>query len=211
MDIIIFRNVQSDSENQIAETIRTLFEETAKEDKRQRRIKSNKDAYEKKRKTSLNVTENIKEEREEEREDSSPSSPSSLSSSPSDSPINYPITPIIPSSQEKEEEKEKPLLTAPVQKIETIQTFGIADNVKLTPSEYQKLTQKLGYERAIDLIEALSIYMAQNPKNENKYKNHYFTILNWDRRDKKENNFPVKNYPPEEDFLDGIDWEGKYE
>ena len=65
-------------------------------------------------------------------------------------------------------------------------TYGEFNNVKLTDKDYEKLKEKFpDYE---DKIEALSIGIDSKGY---KYKNHYSTILNWDRRDKKEK--PVQN------------------
>ena len=65
-------------------------------------------------------------------------------------------------------------------------TYGEFNNVKLTDEDYEKLKEKFpDYE---DKIEALSIGIDSKGY---KYKNHYSTILNWDRRDKKEK--PVQN------------------
>ena len=65
-------------------------------------------------------------------------------------------------------------------------TYGEFNNVKLTDEDYKKLKEKFpDYE---DKIEALSIGIDSKGY---KYKNHYSTILNWDRRDKKEK--PVQN------------------
>lgn len=56
--------------------------------------------------------------------------------------------------------------------------YGEFKNVLLTDDEYKKLEEK----NALSQIENLSSYMASIGK---KYKDHYATILNWDRRDKQ--------------------------
>lgn len=55
--------------------------------------------------------------------------------------------------------------------------YGEFKNVLLTDDEYKKLEEK----NALSQIENLSSYMASIGK---KYKDHYATILNWERRDK---------------------------
>jgi len=56
--------------------------------------------------------------------------------------------------------------------------YGEFKNVLLTDDEYKKLEEI----NALSQIEKLSSYMASTGK---KYKDHYATILNWDRRDKQ--------------------------
>ena len=58
------------------------------------------------------------------------------------------------------------------------------DTVFLTDIEYNKLIDKFGENIAKDKIEALSLYIKSLGK-ENKYKDHYATILTWDRNDIK--------------------------
>ena len=53
---------------------------------------------------------------------------------------------------------------------------------KITKDEHQKLIEKFGEAGARDRIENLSLYIASKG---DKYKNHYATILAWDKRDKK--------------------------
>ena len=55
--------------------------------------------------------------------------------------------------------------------------YGEFKNVLLTDDEYKKLEEK----NALSQIENLSGYLASTGK---KYKSHYATILNWERRDK---------------------------
>lgn len=57
--------------------------------------------------------------------------------------------------------------------------YGEFKNVLLTDEEYKKLEEK----NALSQIENLSSYMASIGK---KYKDHYATILNWDRREKQQ-------------------------
>jgi len=58
------------------------------------------------------------------------------------------------------------------------------DVVLLTEDEYKKLVDKFGENIAKDKIEALSLYI-KSQGLEKKYKDHYATILNWDRKDQK--------------------------
>lgn len=53
-------------------------------------------------------------------------------------------------------------------------------NVFLSDIEYSKLIEKFGEVKAKDKIEALSLYI-KSKGAEHKYKDHYATILNWDR------------------------------
>ena len=59
--------------------------------------------------------------------------------------------------------------------------YGEFNNVLLTDEEYQKLKDKFGAD-INDRIETLSIGIESKGY---KYKNHYATILAWDKRDKK--------------------------
>ena len=72
----------------------------------------------------------------------------------------------------------KPSRTTPPQN-----TYGEFGNVKMTTSEFEKLVQAEGAERANALIEELSSYLASSGK---RYKSHYATLLNWGRRKDKE-------------------------
>ena len=72
----------------------------------------------------------------------------------------------------------KPSRTTPPQN-----TYGEFGNVKMTTSEFEKLVQAEGAERANALIEELSSYLASSGK---RYKSHYATLLNWGRRKEKE-------------------------
>lgn len=49
--------------------------------------------------------------------------------------------------------------------------------VELTENEHEKLIVKYGQETTARFIQKLSNYIGQNGKN--KYKNHYYTLLNW--------------------------------
>lgn len=72
------------------------------------------------------------------------------------------------------------------------------DVVLLTKEEYKKLIDKFGEDIAKDKIEELSLYIKSRGK-EKKYKDHYATILSWDRKNKQANT-PTK-CNTEEDIL----------
>lgn len=55
--------------------------------------------------------------------------------------------------------------------------------VQLTKDEHRKLIEKFGQKGADDRIENLSLYIQSKG---DKYRSHYATILNWDKRDRKE-------------------------
>lgn len=55
-------------------------------------------------------------------------------------------------------------------------------HAKLTEEQYQKLVDKFGEKLALDWIEKLHLYIGSKGK---KYRDHYLTILNWDRMEKK--------------------------
>lgn len=73
-------------------------------------------------------------------------------------------------------------------------TYGEFTNVFLKPEEYQNLINKFGESNALNKIENLSQYIASKG---DKYRSHYATILNWDRRDesKKPSNDTVRKLP----------------
>lgn len=56
-------------------------------------------------------------------------------------------------------------------------------NVIMSIEEHLKLIEKFGEAGTRDKIEALSLYMQSQGKT---YKDHYATVLAWDRRDEKE-------------------------
>jgi len=56
------------------------------------------------------------------------------------------------------------------------------DFVKLTENEYQKLIDKLGQSITEQYIERLNLYIGSKG---DKYKSHYYTILNWVNKDNK--------------------------
>ena len=211
MDILIFKNCTPEDHEELIAALDKVFGKSKAKDasgaERAKRYRDKKRAE--KNITENNVTERDENTKEEEKKEEEilPLVPSSLSSSPSDSPNNNPITPISPLPEEEKREEE---ISSAV--IEEKAPFGLAQNVMLTGKEYEKLIEKLGYSNTLEMIDALSIYMAQNPKNARKYISHYYTILNWNRRNTKYIK-PINDTPPEpeEDYLAGIDWEGKNE
>jgi len=65
------------------------------------------------------------------------------------------------------------------------QKFGEFLNVFLTTEEHEKLINKFGVVGTSNWIESLSAHLKSVGKPR-KYEDHYATILNWARRDKKE-------------------------
>jgi hypothetical protein len=58
------------------------------------------------------------------------------------------------------------------------------DFVFLFQEEYEKLIEKLGESKTKEMIERLNGYIGQiGPQKAKKYKSHYHTILNWNRKD----------------------------
>jgi hypothetical protein len=66
------------------------------------------------------------------------------------------------------------------------QKFGQFLNVFLTTEEYEKLKTRFNSQTE-EKIEELSEALKSKAGYENKYKDHYATILSWDRRNAKEN------------------------
>ncbi|MHC4397933.1 MAG: hypothetical protein ACYS1A_20005, partial [Planctomycetota bacterium] len=79
--------------------------------------------------------------------------------------------PVTQNKKEKEKESKK-------------EKVSHLDFVFLTKEEHSKLVEKFGESRTADLIEKLNSGIGSKGY---KYKSHYFTILNWARRDDKEN------------------------
>jgi len=136
------------------------------------------------------------EEKEKGKEEGAlPLSPlSSLSSSPLIPPNNNPITPYNPSLPEEEKGKEKGVLAMPRQG--DLKTFG--SFVRLTEKEFLTLQKKFGYGKTMSMIENMNNYIGEDPKRQRIYqtRNHYLTLLNWERRDKKQEK------PKEKTFAD---------
>lgn len=87
--------------------------------------------------------------------------------------------------------------------------YGEFKNVLLTDEEYKKLEEK----NALSQIENLSGYLASTGK---RYKSHYATILNWDRREKQQEeqnkykglSFREQEYIRNKKILWGDDYDG---
>lgn len=86
-----------------------------------------------------------------------------------------------PMSQQKDSQVPKPK----AQSLEC-KAYGSLENVLLTDAQHLKLLEKMSVVERDYLIESLSLYGAQmGEKVYKKYKCHYATILNWQRRDIK--------------------------
>jgi hypothetical protein len=57
-------------------------------------------------------------------------------------------------------------------------------NIKITKKEHKELIKKFGEVETLKRVEALSLYIASKG---DKYKNHYATILNWERMAQEKN------------------------
>ena len=92
--------------------------------------------------------------------------------------------------QEKEKEKEK------IKKKIEKDIYGEFKNVKLTDGEYSKLIDKFQFQGTEQRIENLSGYLASKG---DKYKSHYATILQWDKKNGGGNGtgrqYPKKQHP----------------
>lgn len=162
-------------------------------------------------KTCENDVENVdstlfhtKEERAEKEEDLPLSSPSSLSSSPS-TPIINPITPYNPPLPEEKGEKEENVIAAGAAKRGPLAEYG--EFVRLSEDEYQKLVDKFGTLKATMMIANMDHYIGEDPKRQKTYKtrNHYLTLLNWQRMDeerKKAREKPQTPVPKRKTFDD---------
>ena len=89
------------------------------------------------------------------------------------------------STKEKEiKEKEEIIYISPDTKKVTKKPYGSGANVMLTEEQYWKLCDKFGVIDANNKIEKASMYFASKGKAK-EYKDHYMTILNWDRMDRE--------------------------
>jgi len=68
--------------------------------------------------------------------------------------------------------------------------YQVRDGVYLSTKETESLIKLFGEDGTNQRIEKLSLYMLSTGK---KYKSHYHTILNWERRNDKENPAENKN------------------
>lgn len=90
------------------------------------------------------------------------------------------------STQSKVEEsilKEIKIDNTKKEKPPTKTKYGEFEKVKLTEEEHKKLLDKLGQVKTDDLVERLDNYKASTGKT---YKSDYATILNWHRREAKD-------------------------
>jgi hypothetical protein len=83
----------------------------------------------------------------------------------------------------------KPLVLKKDKTILKKDIYGIFQNVLLTKEEHQKLINQFGEDSTKELIETLSRGIESKGY---KYKNHYATILTWDRNEKKRNPQPSR-------------------
>ena len=71
--------------------------------------------------------------------------------------------------------------------------------VLLMPTEYEKLIEKFGEKKTLDMIENLDYYIGSKGKQ---YKSHYMTILSWDKKDRSEKKIkeptPISDYKPDD-------------
>lgn len=81
--------------------------------------------------------------------------------------------------------------------------LGRFQKVALSEVELEKLTKELGEERRNDLVERLDGYIASTGR---RYKSHYATILNWNRKDiaegKYKKNEQARDYVKETEKID---------
>jgi len=138
---------------------------------------------EKSLKQSENGLNSDKEEERKEEEVLPLSSPSSLLSSPSDSPNIYPITPYNPPLPEEEKREEEKIISG---KRVDLMHFGAY--VQLTPKEYKSLEKKFGEVKTDQMIQNMNRYIGEDPKRQKVYatRNHYLTLLNWERRNEEQ-------------------------
>jgi hypothetical protein len=91
------------------------------------------------------------------------------------------IYPLNPNPKERKRAQKNPSTTKDRQEKQK-QKYG--EHVLLFPAEHLALTEKLGAARLVDLIEDLNYGIGSHGYE---YKNHYATILSWDKRDRKKN------------------------
>ncbi len=172
----VFIDVQpEDHDNFIAALEKAFSTDNADAIKQADKIRKQKKAeYDKKRyEEKRNSTMKNVEEAEEEREAVPPLSP--LPFSPN---TPYPIPPIIPPSEEKEED-----FGGSDGKRGELRSFG--PHVKLSEKEFLKLQEDYGYEETMRMIRSMNDYIGEDPKLIAKYRtrNHNLTLRNWKRRD----------------------------
>lgn len=79
----------------------------------------------------------------------------------------------------------------------------VADFVSLSKKEHQELVDKLGPDKAADIIEDLNLWKGSKGK---RTKSDYLTILNWLRRENKENKTNAANKQNSNDLYAGKDF-----
>ena len=103
----------------------------------------------------------------------------------------------------KEYKEEKEINNNIKEKINKKEKYGQFANVLLTDDEYQKLKERfIDYQ---EKIENLSYYIKSKG---DKYKSHYGTILNWARKDNKQETLPEwfdKDIKKEKEGLEELD------
>lgn len=220
MNIIVLLNVTPEDNDNLRMVLdRTLSYDdtvvlTAEEIKKQKRSEYDKQRYQDKKNSNVKNVENDvkscekcendvknvefhKEEREEER-----------SVSPLDSPLPFPpntpnpITPLIPSSQKEEEGEENVLATVPKAKRDRGELKHFGAFVQLSNAECQKLVDQFGKDKVFQMIDNMNNYIGEDPKRIRTYKtrNHYLTLLNWERMDQDRKQ--PKQIPKEKTFHD---------
>ena len=104
-----------------------------------------------------------------------------------------PITPYNPPLSEEEKREEK----TPHSHVRgELREFGYYGNVRLSEEEYDKLNDKFGFQKTQDMIEHMDYYIGEDPARQKKYakRNHYLTLLNWERKDSKDKKPQSKSF-----------------
>lgn len=174
MELIVFKAKASTPEEleMVKQALNGLFGEddmSPEEIQKLKKSEYNKRYYDKKKSESISETSEIqKEEREKKEKESNKEK----------------------EIKEKEELKNN-ILIPPTEKISEKQRFGSGKNVLLTAEQYQKLKEK--FHDADERIERMSLYFGSKGVA-GKYKDHYLTLLSWDRMDEeKKQKQPAQN------------------
>lgn len=85
----------------------------------------------------------------------------------------------------------KSVITPKITSKNTHKSYGEFQNVLLSDDEFHKLSEKFG-DLINEKIERLSAGIASKGY---KYKSHYATILNWDRKDREQDGRIIKSIP----------------
>jgi len=94
-------------------------------------------------------------------------------------------TSVLPAQSDCNTNKEEENREEEIKEDKNKNTYGEFKNVALTQNEYKKLTERFGEIGAADKIEELSQALQSRRGYPQKYKDHYATILRWNRRDEK--------------------------